>query len=114
MAGEEAGREDDLASFREGGGIPGYSPDGGQRHAEGEILENEVHVFPPEVFDEFLQHRILTGIRSYGGSNGALTVPNAADMAFDELGEPLEQRLFRRVAGGSAVEFAEQAEPVQR
>ena len=60
------------------------------------------------------QHGVVALLHRYGGRLQALSVHMAADMALHKFGESLQQRLFRAVAGGRAVELAQHLEPVQR
>ena len=109
-----AGSEDDFALPRERGGIPGYGPHGGQGHAEGEVFKHEADAFLVEAIDKILQDGIGCTGRINGGRGQLLPVDAAADVALHQLRESLQEGLLFGVAGRGAVEFAEEAEPVQR
>ena len=107
-------REDDFGALGKGGGIPGQGGHCGHGHAQRKIFEQQAHALLREICQQFAQHRVQqAGLGVDGGQGGALSVYTAADVPLHQFAEPLQQRLLRRVARRSAVELAQQFEPVQ-
>ena len=70
--------------------------------------------FPFKGGQQVAQGGIVHLVRIDGGGGQAFPVDTAADMPLHQFGKALQKRFLRAVAGGRAVEFAQQLEPVQR
>ena len=82
-SGSRARRKDNFRRFRERCRVPGNGAHRRQRHAQGEILENQFNAVACKGIQQRAQDGVVVFLYFYGGRFPAFPVHMAADMALD-------------------------------